>query len=147
MKVKAVQSCLTLWDSMDCRVQNSPGQNTGVGSLSILQGIFLAQESNQGLLHCRQILCQLSYQEGQINVSEYRPMICLKGFLGGSDLPAMHETQVWSLSWGDPLQKGMSTHCSIPAWIIPWTEKPGGLQSMRSQRVRHNWAISAHTHN
>ena len=42
---------------------NSPGQNTGVGSHSLLQGIFLTQESNQGLLHCRQILYQLSYQE------------------------------------------------------------------------------------
>ena len=41
---------------------NSPGQNTRVGSLSLLQGIFLTQESNQGLLHCRQILYQLSYQ-------------------------------------------------------------------------------------
>ena len=40
----------------------SPGQNTGVGSLSVLQGIFPTQESNQGLLHCRQILYQLSYQ-------------------------------------------------------------------------------------
>ena len=39
---------------------NSPGQNTGVGSLSLLQGIFLTQELNQGLLHCRQILYQLS---------------------------------------------------------------------------------------
>ena len=41
---------------------NSPGQNTGVGSLSLLQGIFLTQELNRGLLHCRQILYQLSYQ-------------------------------------------------------------------------------------
>ena len=41
---------------------NSPGQTTGVGSLSLLQGIFLTQESNQGLLHCRWILYQLSYQ-------------------------------------------------------------------------------------
>ena len=42
---------------------NSPGQNTGVGSLSLLQGIFPTQELNQGLLHCRRILYQLSYQE------------------------------------------------------------------------------------
>ena len=41
---------------------NSPGQNTGVGSLSILQGVFLTQESNRGLLHCRRILYHLSYQ-------------------------------------------------------------------------------------
>ena len=42
--------------------RNSPGQNTGVGSLSLLQGIFPTQRSNPGLLHCRQILCQLRYQ-------------------------------------------------------------------------------------
>ena len=42
--------------------RNSPGQNTGVGSCSLLQQIFLTQESNQGFLHCRQILYQLSYQ-------------------------------------------------------------------------------------
>ena len=47
---------------MDCIVLNSPGQNTGVGILSLLQQIFLNEESNQGLLHCRWILYQLSYQ-------------------------------------------------------------------------------------
>ena len=61
MKVKVAQSCLTLCDPMDCP-WNSPGQNTGVGSLSLLQGIFLTQELNLGLLYCRQILYPLSYQ-------------------------------------------------------------------------------------
>ena len=56
------QSCLTLCDPMDYTAWNSPGQNTGVGSLSLLQGIFPTQQSNRGLLHCRQILYQLSYQ-------------------------------------------------------------------------------------
>ena len=50
-------------------------------------------------------------------------------------LPAMQETSVQSLSWEDPLEKGMATHSSILAWRIPWTEEPGGLQSMGSQRV------------
>ena len=53
------------------------------------------------------------------------------------NLPAMQETQVRSLGWGDPLEKGMATHSSILAWTIPRTEEPGGLQSMESQRVRH----------
>ena len=57
-------------------------------------------------------------------------------------LPAMRETWVQSLGWEDPLEKEMATHSSILAWIIPWTEEPGGLQSMGSQRVRHNWATS-----
>ena len=53
-------------------------------------------------------------------------------------LPAMRETWVQSLSQEDPLEKKMATHSSILAWRIPWTEKPGGLQSTGSQRVRHD---------
>ena len=48
-------------------------------------------------------------------------------------MPAMQETWVLSLGQEDPLEKGMATHSSILAWRIPWTEEPGGLQSMRSQ--------------
>ena len=47
---------------------------------------------------------------------------------------------VQSLGWEDPLEKGKATHSSILAWRIPWTEEPGGLQSMGSQRVGHDWA-------
>ena len=54
------------------------------------------------------------------------------------NLPAMQETPVRSLDWEDILEKGMSTHSSILAWKIPWTEEPGGLQSMDSQRVGHD---------
>ena len=43
-----------------------------------------------------------------------------------------------SIAWEDPLEKEMATHSSILAWRIPWTEEPGGLQSMQSQRVGHN---------
>ena len=53
--------------------------------------------------------------------------------------PAMQETQVQSLSREEPLDKGMATHSSILAWTIPWTEEPGGLQSMGSQRIRHGY--------
>ena len=53
-------------------------------------------------------------------------------------LPAMKETQIQSLDQEDPLKKGMATYSSILAWRIPWTEEPSGLQSMESQRVRHN---------
>ena len=54
-----------------------------------------------------------------------------------NNLPAIWETQVQSLGQEDPLEKGMATHSGILAWIIPWTEESGGLQSMRLQRVRH----------
>ena len=50
----------------------------------------------------------------------------------------MQETQVLSLGQEDPLEKEMTTHSSILAWEFPWTEEPGGLQSMVSQRVGHN---------
>ena len=59
--------------------------------------------------------------------------------------PAMRETWVRSLGWEDPLEEGMATHSSILAWRIPWTEEPGGLQSMghkESDTTRHSTAIS-----
>ena len=52
--------------------------------------------------------------------------------------PEMQETRVRSLGWEDPLEEGMATHSSVLAWRIPWTEKPGGLQSLGSQRVGYN---------
>ena len=54
------------------------------------------------------------------------------------NLPAVQETWVRSLGWQDPLEKEMATHSSILAWELSWTEEPGGLQSMGSQRVRHD---------
>ena len=51
------------------------------------------------------------------------------------NLPAMQQTQVRSLGWEELLEKGMATHSNILAWRIPWTEEPGGMQSMGSQRV------------
>ena len=54
------------------------------------------------------------------------------------NLLAMQETWVRSLSWEDPLEKGMVTLSSILAWKIPWTEDPGGLWYMGSKRVRHD---------
>ena len=54
------------------------------------------------------------------------------------NLPATQETQVQSLGWEDPLEKGMATHSSILAWRIPRAEAPGGVLSMGSQRVGHD---------
>ena len=54
------------------------------------------------------------------------------------NLPAMQETQVQSLGQEDPLEKEMAIHSSILAWRIPWTEEPGGLQSMGLQRVGYD---------
>ena len=54
-------------------------------------------------------------------------------------LPTMRETRIQSLGQEDPLEKEMTTHSSILAWKIPWTEEPGRLQSMESQRVGHDF--------
>ena len=58
----------------------------------------------------------------------------------------MQETLVQSLGWEDPLEKEMTIYSSILAWEIPWTEEPGGLQSMGSQRVVHEWVTKHHYH-
>ena len=74
-------------------------------------------------------------------------VILLEGFSGGTvvkNLPAMQEMWVISLDREDPLEKGMATHSSILAWKIPWTEEPGRLQSMGSQRVGHD-LVTEHT--
>ena len=60
-------------------------------------------------------------------------------------LSEVQETWVWSLRWEDPLEEGMETHFSILTWRLPWTEEPGRLKSMGSQRVGHDWATK-HTH-
>ena len=60
-------------------------------------------------------------------------MVILEGFpvvQTVKNLPAMQKVQVPSLDWEDPLEEGMATHSSILAWRIPWTEEPGGVQSM-----------------
>ena len=62
------------------------------------------------------------------------------------NLLAVQETWVLSLGWADPLKEGMATHSSILARRIPWIEEPGELQSMGSQRVRHNRAAEHTTH-
>ena len=61
-------------------------------------------------------------------------------------LPTVWEIQVRSLGWEDPPDKEIATHSSTLAWKIPCTEEPGGLQSMGSQRVGHNWANSFYSH-
>ena len=61
-------------------------------------------------------------------------------------LPSMPDTWVQSQGWKNPLEKELATHSSILAWIIPWTEEPGGLQSTGSRRVKHDWATNTFFH-
>ena len=104
---------------------NSPGKKNGVSSHSCLQGIFLTQEWNPGLLHCRRFL--------------------FPGASESKELPTMQETWVWFLGQEDPLEKGMATHYTVISWRIPWTEEPGGLLSLGSQRVGQDWVTDTFT--
>ena len=63
------------------------------------------------------------------------------------NLPSIQETQVQPLGLEDSLERGMATHSIILAWEIPWTEEPGGLQFMQSQKVGYNWATNAYLTN
>ena len=60
--------------------------------------------------------------------------------------PAIQETWVWSKGWEDPLEEQMATSSTVFAWKIPWTEELGRLQSVGSQRVRHDGVTNIHTH-
>ena len=70
----------------------------------------------------------------------------MKSFPSGSEVlpPAMKETQVRFVGQEDPLKEEMATHSSILAWKIPWTEDPGGLQSMGLQTAGHDWVSTQH---
>ena len=81
-------------------------------------------------------LCPLS--ESRSNLSQRSPDWVSLMAQTVKNLPAMWETCIRFLGWEDPLEKGMATHSRILAWRIPWTEEPGGLQSMGSQRVGHD---------
>ena len=112
------ESCSVMSDSLQPHglysPWNSSGQNTGLGSLSLLQGIFPTQGSKQGLLHCRRIHYQLSYPYCFSN----HPI--LDNFL---KIPS----ESFRYACGSLLEKAMAPHSSTLAWKIPWMEEPGRL--------------------
>ena len=111
LKVKVTQSCLTLWELHGLYSPwNSPGQNVGVGSLSLLQGIFPTQGSNSGLLHCGRILYQLSreenprgyrvawkYKEGQILFLENSGNMVFSGYMPSTGIAGSYDNSILSL--------------------------------------------------
>ena len=109
-------------------------------ALALGKNSFIALPDNEG--HSGLILSKTVWQD----LGDFvRSFIGIYRYISASlvaqrlkRLPAMRETWVWSLSLEDPLEKEMAAHSSILAWRIPWTEEPGRLQSMGSQRVRHN---------
>ena len=129
MKVKSesevAQSCLTLSDPMDCRLPGS----------SVLG--FSRQEYWSGVPLPSSIPGSGRSPGEGIGYPLHNSWDTLVAHTV-KNLPAMQETWVQSLGWEDPLEKGMATHSSILEWRIPWTEEPDRLQSMGSQRVKHN---------
>ena len=103
----------------------------------LLKNIITYQSSNLGKPNYLQFSLSSYINQDHESYSIY---IHSTGFPGGSDGKefACNETQFWFLGWEDPLEKDMATHSSILAWRIPWKEEPGGLQSIWSQRVRHD---------
>ena len=87
--------------------------------------------------------------KSQTQLSDWTTTTTTKAWLQASlvaqtvkNLPAMQQTQVWSLGQEDPPENGVATHSNILAWRVPWTEEPSGLQSMGSKRVRHDWVTN-----
>ena len=112
------------------------GRNTGVDCLSTSMGS--PQPRDQTHTSCISAL-----QEDSLLPSHHESWASLVVQLANSQ-PTMWENRVRSLGGIDPLEKEMATHSSILAWRIPWTEEPGGLQSMGSQRVGHDWVTNTH---
>ena len=88
-------------------------------------------------LHCFSPLSASKVENISLHVLYYLNIPCVVQLV--KNLPAMQETLVWFLGWENPFEKEMATHSSILAWRIPWTEGPGGLQSMGSQELDRTW--------
>ena len=92
VKLTVAQSCPTLCDHLDCSPWNSPGQNTGVGSHSLLQGILPTQGSNPGLPHCRQNLYQLSHRRSPRGLKKFQDPL---PFLSKVQLDSLNNTYTY----------------------------------------------------
>ena len=117
----------------------SPVQNTGMGSLSLLQGIFPIQGSNPGLPHCRRILYQLRHKGGPISSVQFSRVWLFSTPWITACQASLSITNSLSLLKPCPsLTQWTWLWASSGSWW--WTGRPGVLQSMRLQRVRHDWA-------
>ena len=126
------KSCSTLCDSMDC---SPPASSVHVISHTRIPE-WVALSFSRGFSPPRdQTLISYVSCIG-------RWVLHLSCHLGS---PEMEETRVQSLGWEDPLEEGMATHSSVLAWRISWTEEPGGLRSIGSQRVGHDLSNLAST--
>ena len=97
---------------------------------NLLEGSRILPKSGPGIASVRRVRMD---DEERKNPSLFPSCSAVK------NLPARQETRTQSLGQEDPLEEVMATHSSILAWKIPWTEEPGGLQSVGPHRVRHDW--------
>ena len=119
---------------------DSPGKNTGVGWRALLHGIFLTQESNLSLLHWQGYSLSLSHQRSPHMNLQLGKIIYHKAYF------IIKCWLVHVIYWLLYLEKGMTIHSSILAWRVPWTERPGGLQFVGLQKIRHDWATNTHAY-
>ena len=138
------QSCPTLWDPMDCSPPGSSIHEIFQArilewvAISFSRGSFQSRDWTGVSCIAGKCFYHLSHQGSPIYC--YRQwFIYMWFYCAVKNLPAVQETQIQFLGWEDPLEKEMATHSSILAWKISWTEEPDGVQSMGSQRVRHDW--------
>ena len=107
--------------------------------MCILLFVYKLLQNINSVLHVVQYILEPVFQ--QIVYISHSPIFILHLYLTSlvaqlvKNPPALQETRVWFLGWKDPLEKEMEIHSSILAWEIPWTEEPGGLQSMGSQEL------------
>ena len=138
----------SLWPHERYSPWNSPGQNTGVGSLSLLQGIFPSHGSNPGLLHCRWILYQLSHQRSPRILEWVAYPYSSRSFQPGNQTGVSCIAGIFFTNWAmREAPRGWDGFIESPTqrtWICAnsgrqqRTGKPGMLQSMGSQRIGHN---------
>ena len=151
---------------------DSPGKNTGVGCHFLLQCMKVKSESEvaqacptlsnpmdysppgssiHGIFQARVLEWGAIAFSHRLGFIKYLVIFFLHSLTTETCVTMLlkvysrQETRVWPMGQEDSMETGIATHFSILAWRIPWTEEPGGLQSMGSQRVRHNWATE-HTH-
>ena len=104
-----------------------------------MEATFSEEDKDKGIKWSK--IGKVAYYLSRVTVKNYLKLGSLKGFPCSNSL-AMQDTWVQSLGQEDSLEKGMTTHSSILAWRIPWTEEPDELQSVGSQRVGHDWATN-----
>ena len=134
--IEVAQSCPTLCDPMDCSL---PGSSVhGIFQARVLEWVSISFSRRSSQPRDRTLVSRIVGRRFTVWATREVPT--------HPQMQETLETQIWSLGWEDPLEKGMTTHSSILAWRIPWTEETGGLQSIGSQKVGHTWSNLACTH-